>query len=128
MKITRFDHVADDFLEAMAEGRDTLSLYQQYAIETWANRSEHEAALVMAIGLGGEAGELLNKVKKIVVHHSDKVTKDDVGEEIADCMWYLAVLAHHYGLDMNKLLLHNLARLRSKYQIDESGAVVSKQV
>ena len=69
-----------------------------------------------AMGLAGEAGEILNKVKKVL--RGDKKSfseiRADLVQEIGDLAWYVANLATDLGLDLDKIAACNLAKLRDR--------------
>ncbi len=66
-----------------------------------------------ALGLAGEVGELLNKIKKI---SRDKVVpdKEDLKGELGDVLWYLSQLSTELGIDLSEVAEHNLAKLSSR--------------
>ena len=68
-------------------------------------------------GLGlGEAGELQNIVKKNVFHgHDLERTKAEVLDESGDVMWYLAMPNETYGITLEEVAQHNIAKLRRRY-------------
>ena len=65
-----------------------------------------------ALGLGGEVGEVLQKVKK---SHRDGVL--DVRQlelELGDVLWYMARLANFHGLTLRGILAANIEKLASR--------------
>ena len=78
---------------------------------------EEMAIPYLALGLGGEAGEVSNKVKKIIRDRGGVVTREDMLElkkELGDALWYLAVLAHYLGLSLEEVASANLEKLASR--------------
>jgi NTP pyrophosphatase (non-canonical NTP hydrolase) len=65
-----------------------------------------------ALGLAGEAGEYVDKVKKTVrdIH----VDKEDMALELGDVLWYLAVSAQHLGFDLSTIVEMNMAKLNRR--------------
>jgi len=88
--------------------------YQNKAKETaeYPN-SLNGAVFYTAIGLAGEVGELLNKIKKIA---RDNITldKDDIAYELGDILWYLSELARAMNIDLDYVAIKNLEKLRSR--------------
>lgn len=67
-----------------------------------------------AIGLGGEAGEVLEYVKKSIFHQVP-LSKDTIAKEIGDVMWYVASLCTLYDLDLSDVLTANIDKLAKRY-------------
>jgi NTP pyrophosphatase (non-canonical NTP hydrolase) len=61
-------------------------------------------ALFWAVEFGGEAGEVLNVVKKLrraeLDRRGSRATKEDLADEIADGIICLDSLARHYDIDI----------------------------
>lgn len=68
--------------------------------------SEEEDALFLATEFGGEAGEVLNVVKKLVREtrglRGSRTSIDKLSDEIADCVICLDSLARAYGIDVER--------------------------
>ncbi|MEK7550760.1 MAG: nucleoside triphosphate pyrophosphohydrolase family protein [Patescibacteria group bacterium] len=70
------------------------------------------------IGLVGEAGEIANKVKKIIRDDNSKITKekrDELMGEIGDVMWYVSQLSSELGLKLSEVAKHNVDKLSSRH-------------
>ena len=70
-----------------------------------------------ALGLAGEAGEVSNKVKKILRDDALIVTEDrrkSIAAELGDVIWYIAALADEMGLSLSDVAAENLAKLRDR--------------
>ncbi len=94
----------------------TLREYQTEARKTLLVDNEHLLAY-LALGLGGEAGEIQNKLKKVLRgDYSADTIKDDLGAELGDVLWYLAMLADTLGLDLDVIAQANLDKLASRQQ------------
>jgi NTP pyrophosphatase (non-canonical NTP hydrolase) len=69
------------------------------------------------IGLMGEAGEVANKVKKIIRDDGGKITKEkkeELKSELGDVMWYTAQLSTELGLKLSDVAKYNLERLAKR--------------
>lgn len=66
------------------------------------------------IGISTEAGELLDAMKKHVFYQGDLDTIN-LGEEIGDLLWYVAILLDETGVPMAHALAKNIAKLRARY-------------
>jgi NTP pyrophosphatase (non-canonical NTP hydrolase) len=96
----------------------TLDEYQKEALITaiWSNDDLKDLSH-WVLGVTGEAGEIAEKVKKIIRDkdgHLDDDAKTELAKEIGDVLWYLAVLAKHLGVSFDEIGKGNIAKLRSR--------------
>lgn len=98
----------------------TLNEYQIEAAKTVCY-DEKYAVVYPTLGMAGEAGEVADKVKK-VLRDKDGVfsdeTKTEIAKEIGDVMWYVAILSKDLGFDLEKICQMNVDKLRSRQQRD----------
>ncbi len=96
----------------------TLDDYQAKALTTViATDNEFRDMLHWVLGINGEAGEIAEKVKKIIRDKGGKVSdqdKLDMAKEVGDVLWYLAVFAHHLGIPLETIAQQNLDKLQSR--------------
>jgi NTP pyrophosphatase (non-canonical NTP hydrolase) len=69
----------------------------------------------MAIGISGEAGELLDAVKKRVIYRKD-LDRTNVVEELGDLEFYLEGLRQAVGVTREECLQANIDKLRKRYE------------
>lgn len=70
-----------------------------------------------AMGLGSEAGEVLNVVKKVYRDRRGLVTEEvrqKIKKELGDVLWYVAQVATEAKLDLGEVALENLEKLSSR--------------
>lgn len=89
----------------------TLSSYQKAASSTAIYPTQH-AITYPALGLAGEAGEVANKVKKII--RDGKLDKAALKGEIGDCLWYIAALCRDLNIDLGDVAKANLEKLQDR--------------
>ena len=89
----------------------TLSSYQKAAASTAIYPTQH-AITYPALGLAGEAGEVANKVKKIL--RDGKFDREAIADEVGDCLWYIAALCRDLNVDMTELAKNNLRKLHDR--------------
>ena len=93
-----------------------LDMYQKVALTT-AIYPREQAIIYPTLGLTGEAGEVANKVKKIIRDGSNKNDDSMVSEiksEIGDCLWYIAVLASDFNIKLSDIASTNLEKLANR--------------
>jgi NTP pyrophosphatase (non-canonical NTP hydrolase) len=70
-----------------------------------------------ALGLVGEAGEIANKVKKIMRDNNgnlEELAKADIFDELGDVLWYCASLADELGVNLEDVAKLNLIKLENR--------------
>lgn len=70
-----------------------------------------------ALGLVGEAGEVAEKIKKIIRDKFGEMSfedKQEIGKELGDVLWYIAILAHEMELDLETIAKGNIEKLASR--------------
>lgn len=93
-----------------------LDSYQVEAAKT-AIYPKQFSIMYPSLGLSAEAGEVANKVKKIYRDKNgvlDEETRQAVGDEIGDVLWYLACLSKDLDLPLSVIAQRNLDKLNSR--------------
>jgi NTP pyrophosphatase (non-canonical NTP hydrolase) len=97
-----------------------LNDYQKQALTTAASTGdEFKDLLHWVLGINGEAGEVAEKLKKIIRDKDSVISQDDkqeLSKEVGDVLWYLAVFAHQLGVDLEDIAQANLDKLQSRKQ------------
>ena len=91
-----------------------INYYQKEALKTAIYPDEYKV-VYPALGLAGEAGEVADKVKKII--RDDKDTPEfrhEIAKEIGDVLWYCAVLADDLGYDLQQIAEMNIWKLKER--------------
>ncbi len=92
--------------------------YQETAVETAIYPDTHRI-LYPALGMAGEAGEVANKVKKIIRDGPENMPddwKDQLASEIGDVLWYCAALANDLGMPLSLIAAQNRDKLLERKQ------------
>ena len=99
----------------------TLNEYQAGARRT-AIYPESRRIIYPTLGLTGEAGEVADKVKKVIRDNNDEFTAErrhQIALELGDVMWYAASLAHDLDYTLDDICQMNLDKLASRMQRDK---------
>jgi len=92
--------------------------YQKKAWTTAIHPDKGNNFIYPALGLGAEAGEVLNKVKKIIRDDNSKITeerKEAIKKELGDVLWYISALATELGLDLDEIANANIDMLALRH-------------
>lgn len=71
-------------------------------------------AVHAAMGISGEAGELIDAVKKSWIYNKE-LDLDNIIEECGDCLFYIAALLNQYGFKLSDAADHNYKKLAKRY-------------
>lgn len=69
------------------------------------------------LGLSGEAGEVAEKIKKVIRDKGgviDDVTREEIKKELGDVLWYVSQLATELGLTLDGIAENNIEKLYSR--------------
>ena len=92
--------------------------YQYAAIQT-AVYPERMGMMYTTLGLTGEAGELANKVKKIVRDKDgvwDVEDRKEIKDELGDVLWYVAMVAKEFDLSLDSIAEANIEKLKDRQE------------
>lgn len=94
----------------------TINEYQAAALTT-AVYPEDKRIIYPALGMCGEAGEVADKVKKVIRDNNQSFNtarKIEIAKEIGDVMWYCATLSHDLNFTLGEIAEMNYDKLRSR--------------
>ena len=95
----------------------TLNQYQTEAMRTASGvtaASDENLMLNGAMGLNGEAGEVIDILKKYMFQGHNLETQKIV-DELSDVLWYVALTAQGIGCDLDSIMEHNINKLKKRY-------------
>jgi NTP pyrophosphatase (non-canonical NTP hydrolase) len=94
-----------------------ISEYQERSRRTATYPGAGENIVYPTLGLAGEAGEVAEKVKKLL-RDDGGVMSDErrqaLAGELGDVLWYVAQVATEAGLDLEEIAQANLDKLLSR--------------
>ena len=103
-----------------------LNEYQAKALKTALYPNVGHNPIYPTLGLSGEAGEVADKVKKVIRDRDglfDEEVKSAIKFELGDVLWYVAQLSSELGLELEHVAMSNLKKLRSR---SERGQISGK--
>lgn len=74
---------------------------------------KEQAVNYCTLGLVGEAGEIANKIKKVIRDNKpiDEAFKEDMKAELGDVLWYVARLSDEFGIKLDDVASYNMSKL-----------------
>lgn len=105
----------------------TLNEYQSMALET-AIYPEEFKVIYPTLGITGEAGEVSDKIKKLIRDKGykgglieDVKDREDIALELGDVLWYVATLAHDIGFTLEQVAMMNYFKLQKRKEQNKLG-------
>lgn len=102
----------------------TFDEYQKRSRKTAIYPDKDKNFIYPTLGLAGEAGEVAEKVKKIIRDDQGAVTdlkRDEIIKELGDVLWYVAQIATEFGLSLDALAMTNVEKLESRLERGKLG-------
>ena len=97
----------------------TFKEYEDKAKETAIYPNFGSNIYYPALGLGGESGEVLENIKKMMRDDNGVLTlerKQKIKKELGDVLWYCALLAFESGLTLEEVAEANNSKLLKRLE------------
>ncbi|HPD19899.1 MAG TPA: nucleoside triphosphate pyrophosphohydrolase family protein [Candidatus Pacearchaeota archaeon] len=97
----------------------TFEEYQKQARTTAIYPNLGDNFIYPTLGLAGEAGEVAEKIKKVLRDSEGKITEEkkiELNKELGDVLWYLANLSAELGFSLEEVAFNNLEKLKSRQE------------
>ena len=89
--------------------------YQELALRTLNKDLDKKQVLLNgAMGLCGESGEVIDALKKHMMH-GHELDREHMIKELGDVSWYLAIAAYALDCDLSEVFERNIAKLKARY-------------
>ncbi|MCS7317836.1 MAG: nucleoside triphosphate pyrophosphohydrolase family protein [Candidatus Dojkabacteria bacterium] len=91
--------------------------YQANAAKTAIYPTIYHRVIYPTLGLAGEVGELVNKLKKVFRDNNGNFTdniKEQIKAELGDVLWYLSEIANVLGISLSDIAKTNLDKLNDR--------------
>jgi NTP pyrophosphatase (non-canonical NTP hydrolase) len=96
----------------------TFETYEEIASST-RDYGVGEDVIYPVLGLNGEAGEVAEKVKKVLRDKQgvySQEDKDEIEKELGDCLWYIAAISKDIGSSLYSVAQTNLYKILARRQ------------
>lgn len=91
--------------------------YQQIVKKTSIYPDQGNNVAYATLGLAGEAGEVADKVKKLIRDSNGILTPDkrkEMIKELGDVLWYLTACASELGVDLEEVAQQNAEKVKDR--------------
>lgn len=97
--------------------------YQEKAWSTFKLKDAPNKIVYLALGINGEAGEIAEKVKKLIRDCGDgsgnvpEITqekREELKKELGDVLWYLSGIATALDMSLENVVITNIDKLASR--------------
>lgn len=76
--------------------------------------SRNPKLLLSALGIAGEAGEIVELIKKHAFHNGP-LDRTALRDELGDLLWYVATLCDALNVDLSTVMIDNLLKLGKRF-------------
>jgi NTP pyrophosphatase (non-canonical NTP hydrolase) len=91
-----------------------IEQYSILALRTAATASQQEDLQHASMGIAGEAGEVVDLLKKHL-GHGHPVDREKLKKELGDVLWYLSDLARLFDIKLSDVAEANIEKLKRRY-------------
>lgn len=98
---------------------------QEYSRRALAVAGDQPQFLHAALGIAGEAGEVVDIIKKVAMY-GKPLDRDHLIEEISDLVWYTNLMIDAVDTTWEEVFRRNIAKLEARYpdkQFDADRAI-----
>lgn len=102
----------------------TFEEYQKRALQTARYPDIGNNFVYPTLGLAGEAGEVAEKIKKVIRDHGgivDELKKQEIAKELGDVLWYVSQIATELGIPLEDVASGNIMKLLSRMERNVLG-------
>lgn len=96
--------------------KHSLNEYQEFVRDTSTPWTDANPYIYPALGLGGEAGEVIDLIKKQMRRQTqpDQDWLQELKLELGDVLWYLTRMAHTAGFTLEDIAAANTEKLNAR--------------
>jgi NTP pyrophosphatase (non-canonical NTP hydrolase) len=100
----------------------TFQEYQEFSRKTAIYPNKDNNFIYPTLGLAGEAGEVAEKIKKVIRDDNGIVSdekREEIIKELGDVLWYVANLSTELKISFDDVASKNIEKLQSRHQRNE---------
>lgn len=99
-----------------------LNEYQEEAKKSAIYPHAGQNIIYPVLGLCGEAGEVAEKIKKVLRDEGGAISlekNEEIKKELGDVLWYVAIIANELGATLDDVAAANIEKLASRKNRDK---------
>ena len=105
--------------EENKKGKMDFNEYQKFASRTavWEGKQKEFPLAYVALGLAGESGELIEKIKKVIRNENGDMSEEKrqaIKLEIGDVLWYLSQISRLCDIPFQEAAEGNIKKLADR--------------
>ena len=99
---------------------NTFNEYGEFVKKTWFSNPEKDPRMferdlaIMGLGIGGEAGEVQEKLKKVI--RDGTTDREQILKELGDVVYYAVRIAQYFGFSAQDILDANVKKLEGRIE------------
>ncbi|WP_024655009.1 nucleoside triphosphate pyrophosphohydrolase family protein [Borrelia hispanica] len=96
-----------------------LNEYQTKAKQTAKYKNKKEELILTTLGLAGETGEVVEKIKKLGRDREYILDEEyllAIKKELGDVLWYISNLSNNLGITLEDVAITNLEKLKKRHK------------
>jgi NTP pyrophosphatase (non-canonical NTP hydrolase) len=93
---------------------DIMTAHRHFVNQADFTEDYRERQLLGALGLAGESGEVVDYLKKVLIH-GEELDRSKLVDELGDVMWYIHLIYNTYNISMTEVLEGNIKKLCERY-------------
>jgi NTP pyrophosphatase (non-canonical NTP hydrolase) len=105
--------ITQEDIDAFAAMTDVNTQEYSYWVEGMIVTEGETRLIENVLGLVGEAGEVAEKIKKML-RDSNKVSPEEIVLELGDVTFYVTSIANYFHSDLTEVLQANMDKLNSR--------------
>jgi len=105
--------ITQEDIDAFAAMTDINTQEYSYWVEAKIVTEGETRLVENVLGLVGEAGEVAEKIKKML-RDSNKISPEEIVKELGDVAFYVTAIANYFHSDLTEVLQVNMDKLNSR--------------
>ena len=101
---------------------DIIDEYSNFVKNTYKYDFGYGDLLYLSNGMGGEAGEVQNEIKKVYrlfkdessIEQAKNLKREEIKKELGDVLWYLTAICNKMDISLKDIIVENIEKNKDK--------------